>query len=183
MEPGTAPQYLTCGPTAGGGISQCVGSVALAQCSYSSWEFGICAVLAVTKICSSLPKALLPPFHPRLAAPNREQHMGAPPQLCLTSRAAAHGKENAALRKIPGALSLRLIFPILFLILEAGGVAGVDGIGPVPVFISTEAAHRLAQSLLQHPQGWGVQGDPSSPRSAGFNYPHPYLHSFTYRGY
>lgn len=150
----------------------------------SSWEFGICAALAVTKVCSSLLKALLPPFHPRLADPNSEQPTRASPQLYFTSRAAAHGRENADLRKIPGALSLRPIFPRLFLISEAGGVAGVDHAGPVPVFISMEAAHRLARSLLPTPPGLGsAGGEPSSPRSAGFNYPYPYLHSCSYGGY
>lgn len=145
-----------------------MGSVALAQCSYSSWEFGICAAPIEAKICSSFPKALLPPFHPRLEAPNREQHTGGSPQLYFSSGAAAHGKENADLRKIPGALSLRPIFPILFLILEAGGAASVDRIGPVPEFISTEAAHRLAQSLLPTPPGLGsAGGTPAAPREQG----------------
>lgn len=183
MEEGTTPQYLTYGgrasPTAKDGVSQWMGSVALAQCSYSSQEFGVCTALAVAKVCSSLPKALLPPFHPRLAAPNREQHTEASPQLYFASRAAAHGKENADLRKIPGALLLRPVFPILFLILEAGGVAGVARTGPVPVLISMEAAHRLARSL----QGWERRGDPGSPRSTGFNYPYPYLHSCSYGSY
>lgn len=134
----------------------------------SSWEFGICAALAVAKVCSSLPKVLLPPFHPRLAAPNREHHTRASPQLYFTSRAAAHGKENADLRKIPGALSLRPIFPRLFLILEAGGAAGMDHTGPVPVFISMEAAHRLARSLLPTPPGLGrAGGNPAAPGVQG----------------
>lgn len=107
-------------------------------------------------------------FPSQSSAPTIPSQAGSSKQGTAHGRAAAHGKENADLRKIPGALSLRPILPILFLILEAGGVAGVDQTGPVPVFISMEAAHRLAQSLLPTPPGLGsTGGTPAAPRVQG----------------
>lgn len=87
-----------------------------------------------------------------------------------------HGRGSAVLRKIPGALSLRPVPPVLFLIMEVRGVAGMDQARAVLAFIPAEAAHRLAPSLLQHPQGRGSVGGTLAPAacelgpwSAGFN--------------
>lgn len=47
------PWYLTCGrasPTDEEGVSQWMGSVALAQCGYSRWEFGICLWILIARI-------------------------------------------------------------------------------------------------------------------------------------
>lgn len=47
------PWYLTCGragPTSEEGVSQWMGSGALAQCGYSRWEFGICLWILIARI-------------------------------------------------------------------------------------------------------------------------------------
>lgn len=76
-----------------------------------------------------------------------------------------HGRGNADLRKISGGLSLGPVPPILFLIMEVRGVAGMDQARATPAFIPAEAAHRLALSLLPTPPGLGERGGDSDPHS------------------
>lgn len=94
-----------------------------------------------------------------MSAPNGEQCAGGLCRLYFSDGAAAHGREKADARKIPGALLLGPVPLILFLITEASGVAGADWTGSALAFIPVEAACGLAQS----PRGWGSTGGTPRP--------------------
>lgn len=167
MEPGTTPQYLTCGgrasPTARGGISQWMSSV-LAQCSYSSWEFGICAALAVAKVCSSLPKTLLPPFHARLAALNREQHMGHHPSCISPAGLQLMGRKMLIWGKSLVLYHSDPFFPYYFSSWRQQELLVWIEQGLSQCLSPWRQLTGWYGASCQHPQGWGEQGQPPECR-------------------
>lgn len=184
MEQRTTPQCPTCGgtanPTAQDGVSQWMGRVALAQCSYSSREFGICAALADAKISLPFPKLCSHHFTPGWQLQTGNSTRGAHPSSISAAELQLVGRKMLTCGK---SLELYLsdpFFPYYFSSWRQEELL---------VGIERGLSQRLSPwrqltdwhgASCQHPQGRGVWG---GPRSAGFNYPYPYLHSSTYGGY